>query len=193
VLTAGALQKRKGQDMMLRALPAIRAVCPDVLYCMIGQPLERPYLERLIDEVGVRDHVQFRGAPSDSELIDCYQQCDVFALPSRQVGWDLEGFGIVALEAQACGKPVVVGRSGGAPETVEAGRTGEVVDCERPEPLAEAIIGLLQNPSRREAMAARARPWVVERFDWQVLGRQASAMFSTHARHDEIVRIKVPS
>src|SRR4029453_2663396 len=113
VLTVGALQKRKGQDMMIRALPAIRRRCPDVLYAMIGEGWERPYLDKLVADHGVGDLVQFRGTPTDDEMIRCYQQCDLFALPNRQVGWDLEGFGIVLIEAQACGKPVVAGTSGG--------------------------------------------------------------------------------
>lgn len=178
VLTVGALQKRKGQDMLIRSLPAIRAVCPDVLYAMIGQPLERAYLEALAGEHGVTDLVQFRGAPSDDDLIDCYQQCDLFALPSRQIGWDIEGFGIAALEAQSCGKPAIVGRAGGAPETVEPSLTGEVVDCDTPEQLAEAVIGLLEDAGRRERMGSQARAWVAERFDWRVLGDQASRLFA---------------
>ena len=112
VLTVGALQKRKGQDMMIRALPAIRQRCPDVLYAIVGEGWERPYLESLVAELSVADLVQFRATPADDELIECYQQCDLFALPNRQVGWDFEGFGIVLLEAQACGKPVVTGQSG---------------------------------------------------------------------------------
>src|SRR5262249_56405909 len=104
ILTVGALQKRKGQDMLIRALPAIRARCPEVLYAVAGEGWERPYLEALVDELGVRGAVQFRGIPEDDDLIRCYQQCDLFALPNRRIGWDFEGFGIVLLEAQACGK-----------------------------------------------------------------------------------------
>jgi phosphatidyl-myo-inositol dimannoside synthase len=94
ILTVGALQKRKGQDMLIRALPAIRARCPDVLYAIAGEGWERPYLEQLVAEHGVGDVVQFRGVPADAELVECYQQCDLFALPNRQVGWDFEGFGM---------------------------------------------------------------------------------------------------
>ena len=114
ILTVGALQKRKGQqaDTPIRALPAIRQRCPDVLYSIAGEGWERPLLENLVAGCGVADLVQFRGMPGDAELVACYQQCDLFALPNRQVGWDFEGFGIVLLEAQACGKPVIAGRSG---------------------------------------------------------------------------------
>lgn len=120
--------------------------------------------------------------PADEELIVCYQQCDVFALPNRQVGWDIEGFGIVLLEAQACGKAVLAGRSGGTVEAIQSGVTGELVPCEQPEPLAEAIVGLLSDPERRRAMGAAGRAWVLGRFDWPVLQRQATQMFSRPLR-----------
>lgn len=177
VLTVGTLQKRKGQDMMIRALPMIRARCPDVLYSLIGNGRERDYLEALVDEYGVRDLVQFRGAPADGELVECYQQCDLFALPNRQVGWDLEGFGIVLIEAQACGKPVIAGASGGAPETVRPGITGEVLSGDSPETLGHMVAALLDDPRRRLTMGAEARRWA-ERFDWNVLCRQAQVIFA---------------
>ena len=178
ILTVGALQKRKGQDMMIRALPSIRARCPDVLYSIAGEGWERQYLEELARSCGVVDAVQFRGAPAETELIESYQQCDVFALPNRKVGWDFEGFGIVLLEAQACGRPVIAGRSGGTAETMEAGRTGEIVSCDEPEELAAVIARLLDDPNRRAAFGAAARQWVCEHFDWDTLSRQASAIFT---------------
>lgn len=177
ILTVGALQKRKGQDMLIRALPAIRAACADVLYAIAGEGWERAGLEQLAADCGVCDIVQFCGAPSDDTLVTYYQQCDLFVLPNRRVGWDLEGFGIVALEAQACGKAVVVGDSGGAPETIQPGVTGEIVNAETPDRLAQVVIALLDDPPRRAAMGQRGRDWSVTRFDWDVLGRQASRLF----------------
>ena len=178
VLTVGALQKRKGQDMLIRALPAIRASCSDVLYAIAGEGWERPYLERLVAEHGVSDVVQFRGVPTDAELVECYQQCDLFALPNRQVGWDFEGFGIVLLEAQACGKPVIAGRSGGTAEAMDPPFTGRLVCCDTPDALAETVSGLLDDADARRAMGARARAWVVERFDWRVLASEACHRFA---------------
>jgi phosphatidylinositol alpha-1,6-mannosyltransferase len=178
ILTVGALQKRKGQDMLIRALPAIRQRCPDVLYSIAGEGWERPSLDRLVAEYGVADCVQFRAMPDDAELIECYQQCDLFALPNRQVGWDFEGFGIVLLEAQACGKPVIAGRSGGTAETMDPSNTGEIVLCDEPDQLASVAADLLQDEGRRERMGALARQWVVEHFAWDVLSRQAADLFS---------------
>jgi phosphatidylinositol alpha-1,6-mannosyltransferase len=179
VLTVGTLQKRKGQDMLIRALPEIRRQCPDVLYSIAGEGREREYLDRLVEEHGVTDLVQFRGVPRDEELIECYQQCDLFALPNRQVDWDLEGFGIVFLEAQACGRPVIAGKSGGAPETLRPSVTGEVVECDAPDDLARIVSELLNDPERRARMGTEGRRWIEERFSWDVLSRQAEELFAS--------------
>jgi phosphatidyl-myo-inositol dimannoside synthase len=176
VLTVGALQKRKGQDMLIRALPAIRERCPAVLYAIVGEAWEREYIEALVREVGVESLVQFRGVPDESELVECYQQCDLFALPNRRVDWDIEGFGIVLLEAQACGKAVVAGASGGTAEAIQTNQTGHMVDCDTPGRVADAIAELLQDPMRMADMGRRGREWA-GRFDWQVVGRQAVDLF----------------
>ena len=181
VLTVGALQRRKGQDMLIRALPAIRQRRPDVLYAIIGEGWEREHLEKLVAEHGVGDLVQFRGAPTDDELILCYQQCDLFALPNRQVDHDIEGFGIVLIEAQACGKPVIAGRSGGTREALQPGRTGELIGCETPDELAMVVPALLDDDQRRAVMGAHAREYVLEEFDWPVLTRRAESVFSALA------------
>jgi phosphatidyl-myo-inositol dimannoside synthase len=178
ILTVGALQKRKGQDMMIRALPAIRRRCPDVLYSIVGEGWEQDYLRQLAVDQAVQDHVEFRGAPSDRELIACYQQCDLFALPNRAVGWDFEGFGIVLLEAQSCGKPVVTGASGGTIETIEDGRTGIAVACESPDALSSVVADLLEDPERRQAMGCCGRRRAVEQFDWAVIANRIRKLFS---------------
>lgn len=183
VLTVGALQKRKGQDMMLRALPAIRQEIPNVLYAIAGEGWEKPYLEGLVQEYGLQDCVQMRGIPDDEELIQCYQQCDLFALPNRQVGWDFEGFGIVLLEAQACARPVLAGASGGTAETMIPGETGKVVPCDAPEALAAEVVGLLRDAELRERMGRLGRDWVVNKLDWVPLTRQASEVIATGFAH----------
>ena len=177
VLTVGALQKRKGQDMMIRALPIIRRKFPDVLYAIVGEGWEHAYLEQVVRETGVGDVVQFLGIPNDDRLIECYQQCDVFVLPNRQVGWDFEGFGIVLLEAQACGRPVITGRSGGTAETIEPLETGVLIPCDEPEPIAEAVCELFDSAGRAADMGVRGRERAVARFDWSVVTREARDVF----------------
>jgi phosphatidylinositol alpha-1,6-mannosyltransferase len=121
--------------------------------------------------------VQFLGIPNDDRLIECYQQCDVFALPNRQVGWDFEGFGIVLLEAQACGRPVITGRSGGTAETIDPLQTGVLIPCDEPEPIAQAVCDMFDSTDRAADMGARGRERAVTRFDWTVVTRQAHDVF----------------
>jgi len=175
VLTVGALQQRKGQDMMIRALPAIARVVPDLLYAVIGEDWEGGLHRRLALDLGVADRVQFLGTPGDATLIACYQQCDLFALPNRQVGWDFEGFGIALLEAQACGTPVVCGASGGAPEAVDVPNTGLVLDCTAPDALASTVSALLADPAMLHRMSSAATDWARAKFAWKELRPEAIA------------------
>jgi phosphatidylinositol alpha-1,6-mannosyltransferase len=177
LLTVGRLQKRKGHDQMIRALTSVRKSFPDVLYAIIGDGEDRPALERLVAHESLGGHVQFFGEVDDADLVRAYQQCDLFVLPNRQVGADIEGFGMVLLEAQACGKPVVAGASGGTAETMRIPQTGRVVSCDAPDALADLVIELLSDRARLEQMGAQGRAWVVEHFDWAPLSRQANVIF----------------
>lgn len=178
LLTVGRLQKRKGHDMLIKALPAIRQAHPNVLYAILGEGEELATLQAIAREHGVADHVQFMGEVTDERLMNCYQQCDLFVLPNRQVGRDFEGFGMVLLEAQACGKPVLAGASGGTAETMRQGETGFVVPCETPEPLAAKIVELLNDPLRLQTFGQAGRPWVCGKFDWNALSQEARTVFA---------------
>ena len=176
VLTVSRLQKRKGHDQMIRALPAIRRHVPDVLYAIAGDGPERNELGLLTVELGLEDSVQFLGETDERALVECYQQSDVFVLPNRQIGTDVEGFGMVLLEAQACGKPVIAGASGGTAETMRIPESGWVVPCEGPDELAKAVGSLLADAPRRKRMGMAAREWVLGRFDWGPLSREAAEL-----------------
>jgi phosphatidylinositol alpha-1,6-mannosyltransferase len=177
ILTVGRLQKRKGHDVMIQALGTIRRSVPNVLYVVAGDGEERPALDALAASEGAVDHVQFLGEIGDADLLACYRQCDLFVLPNRQVGKDIEGFGMVLLEAQACGKAVVAGASGGTAETMRIPQTGATVCCDGPDELAALVSELLLDRRRLERMGEAARQWVVSRFDWKVLTRQAEQLF----------------
>jgi phosphatidylinositol alpha-1,6-mannosyltransferase len=177
ILTVGRLQIRKGHDMLIRTLPGIRQYIPDVLDAVAGDGEERGRLEALADELDVKDNVQFLGELTDDQLVECYQQCDVFALPNREVDGDFEGFGMVLVEAQACGKPVVAGDSGGTHETMDVGKTGLVGNCNSPAFLEEALMALLRDQSRRVSMGISGREWVLRHFDWPSLAKQAEEIF----------------
>lgn len=178
LLTVGRLQKRKGHDTVIRALPAVRAKHPNVLYAIVGKGEEEGGLRALAAEVGVADAVQFLGGIDDSQMTKCYQQCDLFVLANRTVGvGDIEGFGMVLLEAQACGKAVVAGDSGGTGETMSVPDTGRVVNCDGPEKLAPVLTELLGDPNELAAMGRRGRAWVEWRFDWPQVAARAAEVF----------------
>jgi phosphatidyl-myo-inositol dimannoside synthase len=169
ILSVGRLQKRKGYAKLIKALPEIIRSVPDVLYAIIGAGDERETLDRLVEELGVAKHVLFHDELRHENLIEAYQQCDLFALPNIEVAGDIEGFGIVLLEAQACGRPVVAGRSGGTAETMRDGETGVIVDCRDVPVLTATVRELLCDDLRREQMGEAAHRWIIARFDWNVL------------------------
>ena len=177
VLTVGRLQKRKGHDTMIRALRHIRQAVPDVLYVVAGDGEERAHLEQLVCAEQAGNHVQFLGALDEERLLKCYQQCDLFVLANRQISADIEGFGMVLLEAQACGKPVVAGASGGTVETMRPGHTGFCIPCDQHHELTAVLSKLLLDPQQRTTMGAAARQWVSSSFDWDSLVCEARTAF----------------
>ncbi|BBX16021.1 alpha-(1-2)-phosphatidylinositol mannosyltransferase [Mycolicibacterium duvalii] len=175
VVCVSRLVPRKGQDMLIRALPAIRQRVPDAALVIVGGGPHRTALRRLAYTFGVAEHVTFTdGVPAD-ELPAHHAMADVFAMPcrTRGGGLDVEGLGIVYLEASATGVPVVAGRSGGAPETVVDGTTGTVVDGWDVGAIAAAVSDLLAEPRRAAAMGAAGRQWVLDNWQWQ---RQAQRL-----------------
>ena len=145
ILCVGNLVARKGQDMVIRALPSLRQTIPDVTYLIVGEGPYRVPLDKLTLELGVRDRVIFAGRILVEELPDIYAISDVFVMPSRNEECDVEGFGLVFLEASACAKPVVGGRSGGIPDAIEEGVTGLLVGPRDPEDIANALARLLSD------------------------------------------------
>lgn len=158
LLTVGRLVERKGMDRVIAALPEIARAFPDVVYAVIGTGKDEARLRRLAAERGVADRVRLLG---DRDPVPFYQACDVFVMPSRHIiaRGDVEGFGIVYLEANACGKPVVGGASGGVPDAVLDEQTGLLVPPDDVPALAAAVNRLLGDPelARRLGECGRAR------------------------------------
>ncbi|WPL17682.1 GDP-mannose-dependent alpha-(1-6)-phosphatidylinositol monomannoside mannosyltransferase [Thiorhodovibrio winogradskyi] len=179
ILTVGRLQQRKGHDMLIKALPQIIQAHADVLYAIVGDGEERESLEKLVGAHQLEAHVMFMSEIEDTKMIQCYQQCTLFVLPNRAVNKDIEGFGMVLVEAQSCGKPVIAGDSGGTAETMRVGESGYVIDCTKPEPLAAAIIGILNNPGLVKEMGNAARAHIVNHLDWKAHASKASQLFES--------------
>jgi phosphatidyl-myo-inositol dimannoside synthase len=169
VVCLSRLVPRKGQDMLIRALPVIRQRIPGAALVIVGGGPYRSSLQRLAHRYGVSAHVVFTGGVPSAELPAHHALADVFAMPcrTRGAGLDVEGLGLVYLEASATGVPVIAGRSGGAPETVCDGETGVVVDGWDVGAISAAVSDLLADPDRAARMGAAGRRWVVDHWQWR--------------------------
>ncbi|MBY6676020.1 MULTISPECIES: glycosyltransferase family 4 protein [unclassified Rhodococcus (in: high G+C Gram-positive bacteria)] len=171
VLCLSRLVPRKGQDMLIRALPGIRAEIDGAVLVVVGGGPYGDTLRALAQSCGVADHVVFTGSVPAEELAAHHTLADVFAMPcrTRGAGLDVEGLGIVFLEASASGVPVVAGRSGGAPETVVEGVTGTTVDGTSVDDVRRAVVDVLSDRDRAAAMGAAGREFVSTEWRWDDL------------------------
>ncbi|UTP71578.1 glycosyltransferase family 4 protein [Alteromonas sp. LMIT006] len=176
LLTVGRLQARKGQDYMIQALPELIKYHPKLLYVIIGHGEEEARLKSLVEECRVSDYVRFMPNASDDDLLACYQQCDLFILPNRTIDNDIEGFGMVLVEAQACGKMVIAGDSGGTKEAMLPGQTGQIIDCASVSSLIEQLSPYLDF-SERAQYERRAINYVNQQFDWQSHTKRLNRVF----------------
>lgn len=163
-------ERYKGHEVLFQALPLVeRLLGRRVSLRVVGDGDWRPELEAHAAALGVADRVDFAGRLPFAELLQAYRGCGVFAMPSRvdvrERGlWTGEGLGIVYLEAQACGRPVVASTEGGAPDAVDPGRTGLLADPRDPHAVAEAAASLLADPARADEMGRAGRGFVQARF-----------------------------
>lgn len=156
ILTVGRIVPRKGMDTVIRALPEILAHVTDAHYVIVGDGEYRSMLEEIAETQGVAAHVTFAGKVKESELVDFYRLCSIFAMPNRDMpDGDTEGFGLVFLEANGCGKPVVGGWAGGAVEAVQQGENGLLVDGWSVGDVASTIITLLTDEALYQRIARR--------------------------------------
>ncbi|SOD58772.1 phosphatidylinositol alpha-1,6-mannosyltransferase [Streptomyces zhaozhouensis] len=183
VVCVSRLVARKGQDTLIRAMPRILAAEPDTVLAIVGGGSYRADLERLVQRVGVQDSVRFLGEVSWAQLPAHFGIGDVFAMPcrTRHRGLDVEGLGMVYLEASATGLPVIAGDSGGAPDAVLDGETGWVVrggGAAAPQETADRVVELLRDPELRRRMGARGREWVEEKWGWDMLSQRLRELLS---------------
>ncbi|MGV9263664.1 glycosyltransferase family 4 protein [Kitasatospora sp. NPDC003701] len=180
VVCVSRLVPRKGQDTLIEAMPQILAEVPDTVLLIVGGGPYRADLEKLADARGVRAAVRFTGAVPWSELPAHYGAGDVFAMPcrTRRGGLDVEGLGIVYLEASATGLPVVAGDSGGAPDAVLEGETGYVVPGGSPAAAAERIVRLLNDEELRRRMGEAGRRWVDRSWRWDLLAGRLTSLLA---------------
>ncbi|MFJ2861660.1 glycosyltransferase family 4 protein [Kitasatospora sp. NPDC087314] len=180
VVCVSRLVPRKGQDTLIEAMPQILVDVPDAVLLIVGGGPYRADLEKLADARGVRDSVRFTGSVPWEELPAHYGAGDVFAMPcrTRRGGLDVEGLGIVYLEASATGLPVVAGDSGGAPDAVLEGETGYVVPGGSSAAAAERIVRLLRDEELRRRMGAAGRRWVERSWRWDLLAGRLTSLLA---------------
>jgi phosphatidylinositol alpha-1,6-mannosyltransferase len=192
LLTVGNLVARKGHDMVIRALAGLRSRFPEVQYLIVGDGPNRGDLERLTTNLGLNGNVVFAGRQSDDLLPAIYSLADVFIMPSRAVldRFDVEGFGIVFIEASACGKPVIGGRSGGVPDAIIDGETGLLVDPSDPEDIARALELLFKDEKFARRLGDQGRARAARSFTWSSFGDNLRGVLARVVR--ESSRTKSP-
>jgi phosphatidyl-myo-inositol dimannoside synthase len=160
ILTVGRVEKRKGHDMLAQAMPEIVREFSEALWIVVGSGPELENVRASVNELGLADHVVFTGGLSYEALSGLYARADVFIMPNRRIGPDIEGFGIVFLEAATFGVPCIAGNSGGARNAIDPGRTGLLCDGESPAEIAAAALTLLRDPEKTKNMGEAGRVWV---------------------------------
>jgi len=170
IVSVGRLVHRKGQDVLIEAMPEIITSITDPHLLLIGEGPYKKELEKRIKNLGLEDRVTFVGRVRYPDLPRYICVGDVFAMPSRSrlAGLEVEGLGIVYLEASACGLPVIGGISGGAPDAVLQGETGFSVDGRSAHEVAEALVRVLADKELAQRLGARGRQWVIEQWQWQM-------------------------
>lgn len=180
IVSVGRLVHRKGQDHLIQAMPAILKVHPDAHLLLVGKGPYLEHLAKLVAQYQLQDSVSFIGRIQYAELPQYICCGDIFAMPSRSrlMGLEVEGLGIVYLEASACGLPVIAGKSGGAPDAVLDGTTGVVVDGTNDQAIANAAISLLSDPVKAKEMGATGRQWIIENWRWDMWAAKFEELLS---------------
>ena len=180
LVSVGRLVHRKGQDRLVQALPSILAKVPNAHLLLVGEGPHRKHLEELIQTLKLENHTTLIGRIQYAELPLYLCAGDVFVMPSRSrfFGLEVEGLGIVYLEASACGLPVIAGNSGGAPDAVIESQTGFVVDGTDIQEIANASVALLNDPALCTALGSAGREWIVEKWRWEIWSQQFETLLS---------------
>ncbi len=174
IVCVGRLVHRKGQDRLIEALPKVLESIPDAALVLVGEGPYRKHLDGLVNKYDLSGNVFFIGRINFAELPNYIGMGDVFAMPSRSrlFGLEVEGLGIVYLEASSCGLPVIGGSSGGAPDAVLDGETGYVVDGNDLTAISTQIVRLLSDAKLRKEMGERGRKWAIENWRWEIWSKE---------------------
>ena len=170
IVCVARLVHRKGQDRLIEVMPEILSSVPNAHLLIVGEGPYREHLVKRVNQLKIKDDVTFVGRIGYEQLPEYICVGDLFAMPSRSRFWGLEveGLGISYLEASACGLPVIAGASGGAPDAVDPGKSGVVVNGVDDVAIAKAVISFLNDPETSKTMGGYGRKWVVEKWRWEI-------------------------
>lgn len=174
LLSVARLVEVKNHEAVLRAVGGVRSEFPGIMYLIAGDGPRRPLLQKLVQDLGLAEHVRFLGFCSPQSLLNLYNLANVFVLLSRELRSEDRGeaFGIVFAEAAACGKPVVAGDSGGAREAMVHGVTGLLVNPVDDEAIKNAILQILRDPALAKKMGQAGRRWAEEELAWEKVAQR---------------------
>ena len=180
IVSVGRLVHRKGQDYLIQSMPLILHQVPNAHLLLVGQGPYLDHLQKLVKEHGLENSVTFIGRVDYKELPQYLCVGDIFAMPSRSrlMGLEVEGLGIVYLEASSCGLPVLAGNSGGAPDAVKQNETGLVVSGTDEKQIASAAIELLNNSDSSKKMGLAGRQWIVNNWRWEIWSKEFEALLN---------------
>lgn len=167
LLSVGRLVKRKGFDMVIEALPQILKQISNIAYVIAGSGEEINNFKFKIENLKLNDKIILITDADDREKNAWYNACDIFIMPAREIDGDFEGFGIVYLEANLAGKPVIAGNSGGVRDAVIDGLNGLMVDPESVQDISQAIIKLAKDENLRKKLGKQGRERAVKEFNWE--------------------------
>jgi phosphatidylinositol alpha-1,6-mannosyltransferase len=180
IVSVGRLVHRKGQDYLIQSMPLILHQVPNAHLLLVGQGPYLEHLQKLVKEHGLESSVTFIGRVDYKELPQYLCVGDIFAMPSRSrlKGLEVEGLGIVYLEASSCGLPVLAGNSGGAPDAVKQSETGLVINGTDEKQIASAAIELLNNSDSSKKMGLAGRQWIVDNWRWETWSKEFEALLN---------------
>ncbi|MFC1815838.1 glycosyltransferase family 4 protein [Thermodesulfobacteriota bacterium] len=181
LLSASRLVAKKNHKNVLKALPSVIKKIPNLVYLIIGKGEEEEKLIKLTRYLRLEKYVTFVGYVEPKDMPLYYNICDVFAMPSKTVGIDYESFGIVYAEANACGKPVIGGKSGGVEDAVIDGVTGIIVDPDNIEEISQAIVRFLTDEGYAQKLGGNGRRRVEEELNWGVVGKKIEGILKKTA------------
>lgn len=179
IVSVGRLVHRKGQDILIEALPQVLKIHPEAHILLVGEGPYRAHLEKLVTKFQLQKSITFIGRIQYRDLPRYICTGDIFVMPSRSrlAGLEVEGLGIVYLEASACGLPVIAGKSGGAPDAVDEGVTGVTVDGTSIAEVSAAIIEMLDDPAKSRTMGEAGRSWIHDKWRWEIWANEFNALF----------------